>query len=105
MCQAQQQSASLGYSPMPINLVEASFDQIRKIPGVVVQDIDVTSCNNPTFSPDGTNLLAQNAPHATGVRQAGPEPVRHRDRWSQAGQDPGGLRRRSADAGGRRRGR
>ena len=32
MCQAQQQSASLGYSPMPINLVQASFDQIRKIP-------------------------------------------------------------------------
>ena len=62
MCQAQEQSASLGYSPMPINLVEAGFDQIRKIPGVVVQDIDITTCKNPTFSPDGTNLLAQNAP-------------------------------------------
>ena len=62
MCQGQQQSASLGYSPMPINLVEASFDQIRKIPGVVVQNIDIASCNNPTFSPDGSNLLADNAP-------------------------------------------
>lgn len=62
MCQAQQQSASLGYSPMPINLVQASFDQIRKIPGVVVQDINISSCKNPTFSPDGTNTLAKNAP-------------------------------------------
>lgn len=62
MCQAQQQSASLGYSPMPINLVEASFEQIRKIPGVVVQDIDITQCKNPTFSADGTNVLAKNAP-------------------------------------------
>ena len=62
MCQAQQQSASLGYSPMPINLVEASFDQIRKIPGVVVQDIDIAQCKNPTFSADGTNVLAKNAP-------------------------------------------
>ncbi|MGZ4771456.1 MAG: phosphate ABC transporter substrate-binding protein PstS [Ilumatobacteraceae bacterium] len=62
MCQAQQQSASLGYSPLPINLVQASFDQIRKIPGVVVQDIDITTCKNPTFSPDGTNLLADTAP-------------------------------------------
>ncbi len=62
MCQAQQQSASLGYSPMPINLVQASFDQIRKIPGVVVQNIDVTKCNNPTFSADGSNLLADKAP-------------------------------------------
>jgi phosphate ABC transporter phosphate-binding protein len=62
MCQGQQQSASLGYSPMPINLVQASFDQIRMIPGVVVQDIDITQCKNPTFAADGTNLLADTAP-------------------------------------------
>jgi len=62
MCQAQQQSASLGYSPLPINLVESSFDQIKRIPGVEVQNINIQSCNNPTFSPDGTNLLAANAP-------------------------------------------
>ena len=62
MCQAQQSSASLGYSPIPINLVTASFEQIRKIPGVEAQDVNVQDCDNPTFSPDGTNLLAQNAP-------------------------------------------
>ena len=71
MCQAQQQSASLGYSPMPINLVEAGFEQIRKIPGVVVQDIDVTKCNNPTFSPDGSNLLADTAPQPQACDQLG----------------------------------
>lgn len=62
MCQAQQQSESLGYSPMPINLVKASFDQIKKIPGVVVQNIDITKCKNPTFSADGSNTLAKTAP-------------------------------------------
>lgn len=62
MCESQQGMASLGYSPIPINLVQASFDQIRKIPGVDVQTIDATKCNNPTFSPDGTNLLADHAP-------------------------------------------
>jgi len=62
MCQAQQQSASLGYSPMPVNLVEAGFEQIRKIPGAVVQDINIASCKNPTFSADGTNVIAKNAP-------------------------------------------
>ena len=62
MCESQQQSASLGYSPMPINLVEASFDQIRRIPGVDLPKIDIAVCNNPTFSPDGSNLLANNAP-------------------------------------------
>ena len=62
MCQGQQQSASLGYSPMPINLVQASFDQIRKIPGAEVQNINVASCDNPTFSADGHNVLADSAP-------------------------------------------
>lgn len=62
MCQGQQSSGSLGYSPMPINLVEASFEQIKKIPGVVVQDITIKSCKNPTFSEDGRNTLAEQAP-------------------------------------------
>ncbi len=72
MCQGQQEAASLGYSPMPINLVQASFDQIRKIPGVVVQNITVKDCNNPTFSPDGTNLLADNAPFPQDCDKQGP---------------------------------
>ena len=62
MCQAQQSSASLGYSPIPINLVEASFTQIRRIPGANAPDVTITNCNNPTFSTSGENLLAQNAP-------------------------------------------
>jgi phosphate ABC transporter phosphate-binding protein len=71
MCQAQQDSASLGYSPLPINLVEASLEQIKKIPGVEVQNVNVQSCNNPTFSPDGTNVLAQNAPQPKACDQVG----------------------------------
>jgi phosphate transport system substrate-binding protein len=72
MCQAQQQSASLGYSPLPVNLVQASFNQIRRIPGVEVQRINVQECDNPTFSPDGTNLLAQNAPMPPECDRQGP---------------------------------
>jgi hypothetical protein len=71
MCQGQQQSASLGYSPMPINLVQASFEQISKIPGVVVQDINIQNCKNPTFSADGTNTLAKTAPPPQGCDKAG----------------------------------
>ena len=83
MCTAQQQSASLGYSPIPINLVTASFEQIRKIPGAVAQNIDVTACNNPTFSPDGTNLLADNAPQ--------PQPCDKTGGASQCPDGTGGL--------------
>ncbi len=72
MCQGQQQSAALGYSPMPINLVEASFDQIEKIPGANVQSINIQSCNNPTFSPNGTNLLADTAPQPPACDKQGP---------------------------------
>jgi phosphate transport system substrate-binding protein len=72
MCQGQQQSASLGYSPMPINLVEAAFNQIEKIPGADVQNINIQSCNNPTFTPSGANLLAETAPDPPACDKAGP---------------------------------
>ena len=72
MCQGQQQSAALGYSPMPINLVEASFAQIAKIPGANVQSINIQGCNNPTFTPTGVNLLAQTAPYPPACDKQGP---------------------------------
>ncbi|MGD0311502.1 MAG: substrate-binding domain-containing protein [Acidimicrobiales bacterium] len=72
MCQGQQYSAQLGYSPMPINLVQASFDQIAKIPGADVQSINIANCNNPTFSPTGVNLLAQTAPFPPACDKQGP---------------------------------
>jgi len=72
MCQGQQQSAALGYSPMPINLVQAAFAQIAKIPGANVQSINIQNCNNPTFSPTGVNLLAQTAPYPPACDKQGP---------------------------------
>ena len=72
MCQAQQQSASLGYSPLPINLVTASFDQIAKIPGVDTQSINIKDCNNPTFSTSGENTIAANAPQPQECDKQGP---------------------------------
>lgn len=62
LCQGQAQADPLGYSALPINLVQAGFDQLRKIPGAVAQSIDVKGCHNPTFSTDGTNTLVKNAP-------------------------------------------
>ncbi|MFI0724529.1 phosphate ABC transporter substrate-binding protein PstS [Streptomyces sp. NPDC021224] len=62
LCQGQAQADPLGYSALPINLVQAGFDQLRKIPGAVAQTIDLKGCHNPTFSTDGTNTLVKNAP-------------------------------------------
>ncbi|MER5964055.1 phosphate ABC transporter substrate-binding protein PstS [Streptomyces sp. NPDC002057] len=62
LCEGQQQAEELGYSPLPKNLVQAGFDQVRRIPGAPTGAVDLSDCRNPTFSADGTNTLAKNAP-------------------------------------------
>ncbi|BEP13790.1 hypothetical protein acdb102_21010 [Acidothermaceae bacterium B102] len=61
LCEGQQAMGDLGYSPLPINLVQAAVAQVAKIPGVDVQSLDLSKCNNPTFDPSGKNLLAEQA--------------------------------------------
>ncbi|MEU1159505.1 phosphate ABC transporter substrate-binding protein PstS [Streptomyces sp. NPDC005921] len=74
MCQGQQQAPKLGYSPLPINLVQAGFDQIRRIPGVEAQNINIKNCNNPTFTANGENKLAQTAPYPAACDKKGAAP-------------------------------
>ncbi|WP_089099673.1 substrate-binding domain-containing protein [Streptomyces hyaluromycini] len=74
MCQGQQQAPKLGYSPLPINLVRAGFDQIRRIPGVQAQNINIKNCNNPTFTANGENKLAQTAPYPAACDKKGAAP-------------------------------
>jgi phosphate transport system substrate-binding protein len=68
VCQGQKEIGPIGYSPLPINLVQASFDQTNLLkaadPGVDITKRDVTTCQNPTFvagHPE-VNRLAQIAP-------------------------------------------
>jgi phosphate ABC transporter phosphate-binding protein len=72
LCEGQQQAPDLGYSPLPINLVKAGLAQVKKIPGVNVQTVDIKTCNNPTFSADGTNTLAKTAPYPAACDKLGP---------------------------------
>jgi len=72
LCQGQQQADALGYSPLPINLVKAGFDQIRRIPGAIPENINIAKCNNPTFSADGSNTLAKTAPQPPACDAKGP---------------------------------
>jgi hypothetical protein len=74
LCQGQARVASLGYSPLPINLVEAGYAQLRRIPGAQVPPVTldfIRLCNNPTFSTDGTNTLALNDPMPLPCDKAG----------------------------------
>lgn len=65
LCQGQQQLDALGYAALPINLVEAGFAQLQKVPGNQVPATtaaQIQGCHNPTFATDGTNTLANTAP-------------------------------------------
>jgi ABC-type phosphate transport system substrate-binding protein len=68
ICAGQRGIGPTGYSPLPINLVNAGFDQIQKLktadPKVDITRRDVSTCNNPTFiagHPE-RNYLAEIAP-------------------------------------------
>ncbi len=68
LCEGQRPMGPLGYSPLPLNLVQAGFEQVQKLkaadPAVQLEQRDVNNCNNPTFvagHPD-QNYLAQIAP-------------------------------------------
>ena len=73
LCEGQQQADTLGYSPLPMNLVIAGSDQITRIPGSG-GGIDTSKCNNPTFkagdSPS-SNLLATTAPQPAACDKQG----------------------------------
>lgn len=71
LCQGQQHVDNLGYSPLPINLVQAGLKQVRRIPGVDVEKINIKDCHNPTFSGDGSNTLAKSAPYPSACDKKG----------------------------------
>lgn len=64
LCEGQRKAMRQGFSPLPVNLVKAGFAQIAAVPGAEKRDpkSSIQSCNNPTFSKDGTNTLARTAP-------------------------------------------
>lgn len=74
LCEGQQQASALGYSPLPMNLVLAGFDQIARIPGSSGTAPSISSCNNPTFkagdSP-ASNQLALTAPQPAACDKQG----------------------------------
>jgi phosphate transport system substrate-binding protein len=75
LCEGQQQASALGYSPLPMNLVIAGSDQIKRIPGASTAGIDINACNNPTFKPGDSpenNQLALSAPQPAACDKQGP---------------------------------
>lgn len=60
LCAGQNSALSLGYSPLPKNLVEAGLDVVKKIPGTDPADADITKdCDNKAIVGQG---IAKSAP-------------------------------------------
>ncbi|HTG48737.1 MAG TPA: phosphate ABC transporter substrate-binding protein PstS [Actinomycetota bacterium] len=80
ICGGQAEMGPIGYSPLPINLVQASFNQLQPLkkadPNVDVSRTKVSKCHNPTFDPSqpGKNHLAEIAPLPPSCDRAGNGP-------------------------------
>lgn len=80
LCEGQSKAGPYGYSPLPLNLAQAGFEQLAKLgvadPGVDLQQRDVTRCNNPTFVAGdlSRNYLAEIAPAPAACDQSGAGP-------------------------------
>jgi phosphate transport system substrate-binding protein len=68
ICEGQREVGPIGYSPLPVNLVQAGFAQTARLhtadANVDLTQRDVSTCHNPTFDPTdlSRNRLAEIAP-------------------------------------------
>jgi phosphate transport system substrate-binding protein len=80
ICQGQGEVGPIGYSPLPINLVQDGFGQIAKLkaadPNVDLTERNVSTCHNPTFiaGKPTVNYLAQVAPKPPACDKKGAGP-------------------------------
>jgi ABC-type phosphate transport system substrate-binding protein len=80
ICQGQKEIGPIGYSPLPVNLVEAGFGQLQKLkaadPSLDLTERSILTCSNPTFvqGHPNSNYLAEIAPMPPSCDKAGAGP-------------------------------
>ncbi len=72
LCSGQKEMAQLGYSPLPINLVQGGFRQVSNMPSAIATPAskNLAACGNPTFV-NGQNILLKTAPYPTACDKVG----------------------------------
>ena len=73
LCAGQQYAAELGYSPLPLNLVEGGLLQSSEIPGHVPTPSLAKGCDNPTLQ-NGKLIVLADAPYPNKCLKVG-EPL------------------------------
>jgi phosphate transport system substrate-binding protein len=80
ICQGQSGIGALGYSSLPVNLVEAAFGQVQQLqqadPSLDLTNLNIQTCNNPTFDQGqpNTNYLTVIAPQPPACDKQGAGP-------------------------------
>jgi len=116
ICEGQSEVGPIGYSPLPVNLVQAGFTQINKLKladskvdfdASIIKD--VKNCHNPTFIPGkpGENYLAKIAPFPADCDRPGKGPCaegvgvfnENPDDDGKVPQDAGGAQGGTSDGG------
>ena len=72
LCAGQKEAASLGYSPLPLNLVQGGLQQVNQIPGHVTgpDPTSLAGCDNPTFT-NGVLTVLKDAPYPGKCQKVG----------------------------------
>jgi ABC-type phosphate transport system substrate-binding protein len=70
LCAGQQFSGELGYSPLPLNLVDGGLLQSSKIPGAIPSPSIGSNCANPTLK-DGKLIVLQDAQYPNKCQKVG----------------------------------
>jgi ABC-type phosphate transport system substrate-binding protein len=70
LCAGQRYSAELGYSPLPLNLVQGGLLQSGQIPGHVPTPSLAAGCDNPTLK-NGKLIVLADAPYPSRCQKAG----------------------------------
>jgi ABC-type phosphate transport system substrate-binding protein len=72
LCAGQKDTAPLGYSPLPLNLVKGGLRQVLHIPGhgTVPNFRTMAGCNNPTFT-NGELTVLKDAPYPSKCQKLG----------------------------------
>jgi ABC-type phosphate transport system substrate-binding protein len=70
LCAGQRYSAELGYSPLPLNLVQGGLLQGSKVPGAIPEPSLATNCDNPTLK-NGQLIVLENAPKPSPCQKVG----------------------------------
>jgi ABC-type phosphate transport system substrate-binding protein len=97
LCAGQRYSAELGYSPLPLNLVQGGLAQAAKIPGAVPEPNIGTSCQNPTFT-NGVLTVLKDAPRPNHCDKFG-APLTCNPNGTSSSPSPGASSSASASAG------